>query len=126
MSSAVARFGTKVPTICACCQRLAAGFAYSTNKWGKGPHIWWCETCAMQLNKSQAEKIYKMTTAKMQLWENPALKKAGKDAGEFLDTIGKTDLATLTEDEWLEFLRRFVVARERHLRNAIVNNEAPF
>lgn len=33
-------------------------------------------------------------------------------AGEYLDELGKTDLATLTRDEWLEFLH--VVVKGYH------------
>jgi len=30
---------------------------------------------------------------------------AGRSAGKYLEEIGKTDLATLTRDEWINFLR---------------------
>lgn len=29
---------------------------------------------------------------------------AGQFAGKYLESIGKTDLATLTKDEWINFL----------------------
>jgi hypothetical protein len=29
---------------------------------------------------------------------------ASQKAGEYLEWLGKTDLATMTEDEWLEFI----------------------
>jgi len=49
----------------------------------------------------------------------------GEIGGQYLDTIGKTDLATLTQEEWFEFCRRIVGG----YRSALVNdlkNKAPF
>jgi hypothetical protein len=34
----------------------------------------------------------------------------GPKAGAYLDAIGKTDLATLTEDEWLGFIEATVMS----------------
>ncbi len=36
--------------------------------------------------------------------ENASIEVAGQMAGEYLDSIGKTDLATLGRDEWLTFI----------------------
>lgn len=36
--------------------------------------------------------------------ENEAIMYGGQMGGEYLDSIGKTDLATLSADEWAEFL----------------------
>jgi hypothetical protein len=35
--------------------------------------------------------------------EKDAAVRGGQDAGQYLDSIGKTDLATLSADEWAEF-----------------------
>lgn len=32
------------------------------------------------------------------------LERASRNAGEYLDELGKTDLATLTREQWLELL----------------------
>ena len=37
--------------------------------------------------------------------ENKVLLAAGKMGGEYLQEIGKTDLAMLTQEEWLTFLQ---------------------
>jgi hypothetical protein len=37
-----------------------------------------------------------------------AMETAGKLAGEYLESIGKTDLAVLSEDEWLTFIESVV------------------
>lgn len=47
------------------------------------------------------------------------------EAGAYLDTIGKTDLATLTREEWLEFGKR-VVAGYRGALKGRLSTEAPF
>lgn len=36
--------------------------------------------------------------------EYEAVEAAGDEVGEFLEGIGKTDLATLTREEWLDFV----------------------
>lgn len=38
-------------------------------------------------------------------WENDAILYGGKCGGEYLESINKTDLATLTPDQWLTFLQ---------------------
>jgi len=40
--------------------------------------------------------------------ERVALLIGGRDAGEFLDSIGVTDLARLDDKQWLQFLRCIV------------------
>jgi hypothetical protein len=41
----------------------------------------------------------------LQGFEIMALEYAGQMGGEYLDSIGKTDLATLTQDEWKIFIQ---------------------
>jgi hypothetical protein len=57
--------------------------------------------------------------------ESRAAQKGGEEGGEFLDGIGKSDLATLTIDEWSEFNRRVVAGYRKALIQEI-KNEAPF
>lgn len=40
--------------------------------------------------------------------EQAAIKRAGKAGGEYLESIGKVDLSSLTEDEWLTFIECIV------------------
>lgn len=47
--------------------------------------------------------------------EQDALKNAGAMAGEYLDSIGKTDLATLTVEEWNTFIECAVTGFVEHL-----------
>lgn len=57
--------------------------------------------------------------------ERTAAKIGGNAGGAYLDGIGKTDLASLTEDEWTEFcVRVFQGTCEELKRRA--NDEIPF
>ena len=51
--------------------------------------------------------------------EIAAIAAAGPLAGEYLESIGKTDLATLSEAEWLAFLEVVVTAYQHALVRAL-------
>lgn len=51
--------------------------------------------------------------------EIAAIAAAGPLAGEYLESIGKTDLATLSEAEWLTFLEVVVTAYQDALVRAL-------
>ena len=48
--------------------------------------------------------------------ENEMLFECGKAGGEYLDSIGKSDLAALSKEEWLVFLQS-VVGRLHEVRH---------
>lgn len=48
--------------------------------------------------------------------EKAALANAAQMGGEYLDSVGKTDLATLTVDEWATFIDCVVTGYCDHLR----------
>lgn len=50
--------------------------------------------------------------------ESAALAAGGDQAGQYLDEIGKTDLATLTGDEWGAFLAKVLEGYSTHMREA--------
>ena len=58
------------------------------------------------------------------------LDKAGEKGGAVLEEIGKTDLATLSRDEWLYFLHEvadgFLAAAYTDCRIALSENFVPF
>lgn len=49
--------------------------------------------------------------------EEAAIAHGGDMAGEYLDSLGKTDLATLTREEWLTLLTAIVGGYCDHLRD---------
>lgn len=52
--------------------------------------------------------------------EEEGLAKGGEAGGEYLDSIGKTDLAVLTEAEWREFLCRVLGGYSDFMRAEVV------
>ena len=67
-----------------------------------------------------------MPKARLELYERSAAQDAGNDAGTFLDEIGITDLAQLSEGQWSEFIRRVIVGFEKNLRTRLLSGEEPF
>lgn len=107
--------------LCGCCGRTATGFGYAPKS---GQTILWvCDDPAcLQLAKDS----YTMKQDQFTRLESIAAGKGGEEGGEFLDGIGKSDLATLTTDEWFEFCRRIVAGYRKGMVEALKAGEAPF
>ncbi len=58
--------------------------------------------------------------------EVEAMQEASNDAGEYLDTLGKTDLATMDENEWMEFIECICVCYAEAIKARLVSDEIPF
>jgi len=59
--------------------------------------------------------------------EEAAAAKGGEEAGAYLDKIGKTDLATLSDAEWAGFVEHLVTGYCDHLRELAADmSECPF
>lgn len=58
-------------------------------------------------------------------FEEQALEEGGNAAGAYLDEIGKTDLAELTEEEWATFWRLGLTAYADSMRE-MVSREVPY
>ncbi len=56
--------------------------------------------------------------------ENAAMAHGGQMGGEYLDSIGKTDLATLTVPEWHCFIEAVVTGYCDHLRELAAQDRA--
>lgn len=67
-----------------------------------------------------------MPKLKLDAFEEAARDDAGEMAGAYLDSIGKTDLAALTREEWATFLHQVIVGFEAALRTRILKGVAPF
>ncbi len=109
------------PVCCAVCRRQAHGSGY-TPRFG-APIAWLCDdpTC-LKLGRV----VYHMGTKDYTLHEAASLSEAGSDAGEYLESIGKTDLASLTAEEWNKFLSIILDHYGRHMRKRLLSHEAPF
>lgn len=58
-------------------------------------------------------------------YERRALEDGGNAGGEYLDEIGKTDLASLDEAEWSTFLGKVLTGYADSMRE-IVRREVPY
>ena len=106
--------------VCGCCARSATGFGYAPRT---GQSILW--VCDDPDCLQVAKDTYTMKQDQFSRLESLAAGKGGEDGGQFLDDIGKTDLATLSPDEWHEFCRRLVAGYRKALQSSL-KNEAPF
>jgi hypothetical protein len=127
LSNAICRFATKEPTSCAVCRRHAVWLGYAPLRGGwmsqGGPIIWLCDDSHCH---RAARSIYTMPQPALDAFETSAALEAGTMAGAYLEDLGTTDLAKLTEPQWQEFLRRVLTGFEQVLRRKILNNEPPF
>lgn len=74
---------------------------------------------------SLAMHRYNMKQDRFSRIDSMAAQDGGAEGGEYLDGISKTDLATLTPDEWAEFCRRIVAGYRKGLVLR-TREEAPF
>jgi hypothetical protein len=121
MTNSIARSATSEPTVCAVCRRHALWIGYAPKQ--RREIIWLCDDNECH---AAAKGVYRMPSDWLDEFEIGAVLEAGGAAGTYLEKIGKTDLATLSPDEWRTFLQCIVVGYERALRRKILNNEAPF
>lgn len=109
------------PADCWVCRRMSDGLGLGPpdhDKWNKNPR-WVCADCVAigkELRMVRNLNPYEMT----------ARRDAGDKAGEYLDGIGKTDLADMTEEEWLTFLKTVIGEFGESLRRQVAELRAPF
>ena len=62
-------------------------------------------------------------------YEEAAIKEAGFQAGDYIQSVGKTDLALYSESEWLAFLRVIYLGATGEVRkrtSLITDDDIPF
>lgn len=96
---------------------------------GVAPHEratvkWICKDCLYDA-PINLQKAYHMPKRQLDEYERRALEDGGNAGGEFLDSLGKTDLAELEPDEWATFLSRVLTGYADSMRE-IVSREVPF
>jgi hypothetical protein len=126
--TALHRFATREPTVCAVCRRRAVwlGYAPLRRKLGLSaddPIVWLCDSNHCH---RAARSIYTMPAPDLDALEQAAALEAGAEAAAYLEQCGTTDLAKLHENEWREFLRRLLTGFEQILRRKILKGESPF
>jgi hypothetical protein len=117
------RFATRVPTVCAVCRRRAVwlGHAPLGNRLTRnGPTIWLCDNSDCHRS---AWRLHQMPSSVLDAFEEASALEAAAEAGRYLEEVGTTDLARLTDQEWREFLRRMFTGFEQALRRKILDRE---
>jgi hypothetical protein len=109
------------PELCAVCRRQAIHLGY--RPWQDLPMIW---TCGDTICNRLLSRVYAMSEEQISAYEQRAMQAAGGRAGQWLDELGKTDLADLTVGEWDEFVWRLVSGYEAELRRQIADDAVPF
>lgn len=111
--------------VCCSCARPAIGIGYAPNRSrtvGVDQIAWCCDDpeCI-----AIARDSYEMKQLEFSRIDQLAAGDAGEKGGAYLDSIGKTDLAQLSEEEWQQFLLH-VVGGYREALKGRLRNEAPF
>mgnify|MGYP003661047186 FL=1 len=108
--------------LCAVCWKPDRGFGWSPRLKGVSrPDRWFCSR--------EHLKIWREKKMDWNEEENTMILEAGKSGGQYLDSIGITDLRALDKGQWLMFLRS-VIGRSAELnagrRAAELNDDIPF
>ena len=121
MTAPLHRFATPDPTCCGVCRRRAGSWGHAPR--AGAPILWLCadEGCLQA-----GRKVYAMSERDMDAFEARARDAAGDVGGLYLDTLGKTDFAALSPEEWQTFLSRVLDGFGDSLRTQILNHQAPF
>jgi len=104
--------------MCHICRRQSRGFGFSP----KGTDIN-VKACSIRCQKTistvyaEAKILIDPTRDEMN-----AVIEGGRSGGEYLESIGKTDLAALTADEWTQFLLCIVGSYTEYFKK----DEVPF
>lgn len=115
------RLNLNDPADCWACKRMSDGLGLGPpdhDKWNKNPR-WVCMDC-VAIGKELR------TVRNFDPYEKTARREAGDKAGEFLDSIGKSDLAEMSEEEWLTFLTTVIHGFGESLRAQVAELRAPF
>lgn len=114
------------PGQCAICRRMEGGSGYSPIGPGRrirGPQdITW----ACNQDIPLARTVHHMAHDILNRIEAKALDDGGMKAGQYLDGIHKTDLATLDETEWRTFLETLIAGYGESMRDQLNAQAAPF
>lgn len=106
--------------LCGVCRRLATGLAIMPRP--RDRPMWICDDPACI---QTARNTYNMKQERFERLESLAAQRGGIAGGHYLDQIGKSDLRTLTAEEFAEFNRRVVGGYRKALAEELAA-EAPF
>lgn len=117
--------------LCAVCRREGRGFGFQPPLIGlKGASLPACSMTCLDIIARRRGTMIDPTPN-----ERAAIRYAGEMGGEYLESLGRTDLARLSEGEWLTFVEAVVTGYCDRLRDLAgrdrrtlshTANEAPF
>jgi Family of unknown function (DUF6511) len=106
------------PEPCFICGRRDDGCALM-----KGNQLrWYCAECGTEI----ARRANGMPQREFDAAEQRAMQEAGSKGGEYLDSIGKTDLGALDPNEWNVFLITVIRSFGAAMRLEIKTHAPPF
>jgi hypothetical protein len=106
---------------CAICGRAARGFAF-TPRWSpdRESHAA-CSVRCLNILSVEGRNVFNLN-----FYETQAIDAASDRAGAYLDELGKTDLATMTSDEWRTLLTTVFVTATAKIQRLSEENAVPF
>lgn len=110
------------PGQCAVCRWAEQGLGYLPQSRKIVTNATW--TCEHDI--LLASTVHHMKSEELNAIEHNALMAGGDRAGAYLDEIGKTDLAQLSEEEWTIFLCRVLDGFGESMRDQLKAHSAPF
>ena len=98
--------------ICAVCRREGRGFGFAPSLIGiKRPSLSACSMTCLHIIAERKGAMIDPTPN-----EQAAIRHGGMMGGEVLDSLGRTDLALLSEAEWLTFVEAIITGYCDRLR----------
>lgn len=65
-----------------------------------------------------------MSKKQFDIYETESMLKGGEAAGQYLDSIGQTDLAALNQEQFLLFFAKFMGGYEDHMRKVFMGEKS--
>lgn len=107
---------------CFCCRRRDDGILGGyVQRYGNSRLVWSCLD-----HVHLARKALHMPAATFDLYERKAMLAAGAAGGQYLDSLDCTDLAQLTEEEFVTFTKTVIDTFGTVLAAELSSHEAPF
>lgn len=108
---------------CAICHRAARGYGYQDPAALHPPRY---QACSMRCLSTIHKLIKAGKMFDLNHYEKQGLAAASQAAGDYLDEIGKTDLAAMSSAEWHDFIALIFVKATAEIQRLTETNAVPF
>lgn len=110
---------------CSVCGRARRGYGFQPPRpdvfADLPPRQFACSMICLEILYRKAGKVFSLNH-----FENQAIDAASEQAGGYLERIGKTDLSTLSAEEWLAFLQIVFVTATSTIQRLSNDQAVPF